>query len=742
MTENIKKLDQILFKTFRSDSKAEEILESLDKMLEGIERTYDLYQNFAMYCSNVLIQTLPNVEALTIHQIRCISYAMACIINWGIYPHLPKSIQMEFNDDPHWVYDNAPPRLYRPQNICLQSLRVFLNSPCTSDLYSLFLHHCLSIFYFIEPHEIHDLCKTQPTGILFTSIMYLVTYKIRVEKLLVELVIDRSDSFEAIESTMFPSHIVAKAIAAPPSKESSDDYYQMLIPRLFEALRTGKGAVLARFTIEKIIVSKPDVFLKYFDLSPLLDWPTKDPIGSIVLTLDRFLNKLTVHNVLLPPIPHRLLFLASQLDGVLRDKCIRMVKLYIGNLYDCTEFLNSILSDSTLSTLSLDGFVIVSNDKGVYIEIIQDQDELEILEEMRSLLSQCFDTKFFKDIVMTLPPTFGSVQFLSCVLPEIKSFDSELAVSILTFLSTIKEQKDAPFDLPSIAKTIFENTTNLKSIPSCVIDRFGYDVPELRALSVIQRDNSQTHFDFDPKKLIDEITSSIPAIKGKGLFELRKGVMQNDHPLRELKNIEVLLPIINKQLSDRDSFVYLGAIRAMEAIADVYPDLVIEKLSEQFPHKEIGTSLTISQVLMVCARRTGPGLVHSKKGNLCGYFIKAFARGTSHESSLIHASSISSLATFVENLSYGIGPWLTDIVVTIDSSWQSHKAIEIRRAASYLCVKLIESIGEGFSETSYNDIKLLANCVKRNREGEFDEVSHSNAELSYQILWDNAPSVL
>jgi hypothetical protein len=121
---------------------------------------------------------------------------------------------------------------------------------------------------------------------------------------------------------------------------------------------------------------------------------------------------------------------------------------------------------------------------------------------------------------------------------------------------------------------------------------------------------------------------------------------------------------------------------------------------------------------------------------LCGFFIKAFARGCGHASDLVQASSLSDLATFVEVLHFGVAPWFADIVRTIVVKTQVHQGFQIRRAGSYLAYKVVQVLGTGFPDFAREDLEVLIDCVKRMREGELDEIAHQNAEDCYQTMWD------
>ena len=736
--EDFEKLIIILNKKNSNLKNLNEILIILEKYFLDINLE-NIYLNFSLFCTKTLYNFIKINEDFSLKENRIINYGVSCIINWGIYPHLPKSIQIEFLDDYHWVYLPSNPRLYRPDSIFLEFLIFFFNNTSCEKFFSNFLQHTISIFYYLLPEKIPSILELQKTDLIFTTYLILINKKINISYLIPKLIIERSDSLESIESTIFPNDLCARAISLPPNKDNEEEYYNLLFPKLIQSIRTNKGHLLSKLILSNIITIKPNFFFQFLNLNSLIDWPNKESIGNVIFLLNLSLSSKDLTKILIPPIPFRLLFLSIFLNGEILEICLKLLKIYLDNIYNCIDFLKIILNDLTLSSINLDGFSIEINDHGIFIINKDNENEFEILEKMRNLLNNLINIKNLKNIILELPPTIGSIQFLSSILPLIPIIDSELSFSILTFLSNFNNND---IDVLSIAKFIIEKSSKLLNISEKILNKFGNDIPELKILKLIENNNKNNEENFDIKLLIDDLNSNIPIYNARGIFLLRNNLMKKNHPLRNEEIIEKILLILNKKLSNTDSYIYLNTIKAYESMADIFPHLIIEKITSLFPNKDINTSLIINQILMLCIKRTGPGLIHSKNGNLCGFFIKAFIRGIEHESTLIQASSLSNLATFIETLEYGIFLWLTDIILVIINSWQNHKVIDIRRAASYLCIILIKTIGKGFSETSKEDIKILINFIKKNKESELDDVCHSNADLCYDLIWEIAPKLL
>lgn len=739
----------LLARELPGNTPIEQVLNKLREIVDG-----DVYLEFPKMCARILSSVVPTVESDNLSVMRTIQQMLMVVIQWGVYPHLPKSLHIGFFEDaPHWIDTPAPPRLLRPPQEVLDAIMAVLTSPNCMKLHTMFLQHGICIFYYLDKERVNELLEIQQTNAIVVSLISLIAQNVNVAAMLESVVRNRSDSLEALESTGFPPKVLARAISAPPNKEFEDQYYDELFPRLFAAINSKKGAGLAKYVIGYIISRKPEQFLKHFDMNTLLDWPNQRSIGPVLWNLNNILFKCDCKKVLVDPLPQRLVFIAACTVGDVCNQAVKLIQEYMSELKETVSLVKSIVEVASLCPLGLDGYRVMSSDDGVFVFANNEDDdqegeekddpilkEMAILEEMRSTVASSMDLKFAAQVCSFLPVSMGGFHFLAQVLSRFTELNEDLATAILLYVCKLEDYKDAAVE---IARNVLEMCPKLTKVPSRVLDSFlGEAIPELCLLSQSDSEAKPDSSEFDKAQLINDLRSPIVPLRARGLYTLRKGIMTKGHPLRDEEMIKSLYPSIEKQLEHKESFVFLNAIQCLETIAIVYPHLVVDTLTAQFPQKDIEVSLKVGQVLMLCARRNGPGLVHSADGNLCGSFIKAFGRGCEHESDLVQASSLSDLATFVETLKFGVAPWFADIVVTMNRKWQIHHPDQVRRAASYLAYKVVQTLGTGFEEFSKDDLMILIECVKRMRAGEIDEVAHRNAEDCYQTLWDICPMLL
>ncbi|KAK8900634.1 Transport and Golgi organization protein 6 [Tritrichomonas musculus] len=735
-----------MFKELPQDTPIDKALPQLPQYVSGIEHTGNIYFDLPFLCATIIIECGPQIEESMISRVNASRKLLQCVISWGIYPHLPKSLHIKFLDKPHWLDTEAPPRLLRPNPIMMNALDSFLSNPGLSLIHPLFVQHAICIFYYLEPERLPHVIENQKTETVIASILALFPTGLKLMQLLIDTIKERTDSFEALENTTFPPKLCARAISAVPEKDDPDEYYKKLMSRVFSAIESKKGDTLAKYILTNSIQYFSKQFYQNFDLSSLLEWPTEQNIAPLLYKLETYFFPTDLQKLLIEPLPQRIAFIAALTTGEINNRAIRILQSYMKNDELAVDLILSIAENATLSPIGLDNYTIIHNDKGLFAVVDDErEDDFDIISQMLKDLGEIIDLKNTIKIVNLLPPVMNGINFISQIISRYKEIDEELAICLLNFISKLDQNQGKADVGADIAKLVIEMCPSLKSVPQNVVDSLGEFVPEIRLLSIInenEKNSNSDDFEFDKNQLLQDLVSPTVPLRARGLYTLRRGVMKKGHPLRDEKVIKSIFPTIEKQLKDKDSFVFMNAIFCLESIADVFPHLVIETLANQFPQKDEALSLKVGQVLMLCARRTGPGLVHSADGNLCGHFIKAFARGVQHNSSLVQASSLSDLSTFVEALSFGCFPWFTDIVATVKSSWQAHKPIPVRRAASYTVYKIVQTMGKGFEEFSKDDLMNLIDCVKMNRGGEVDEVAHQNAEDCYQTLWDICPMLL
>lgn len=94
----------------------------------------------------------------------------------------------------------------------------------------------------------------------------------------------------------------------------------------------------------------------------------------------------------------------------------------------------------------------------------------------------------------------------------------------------------------------------------------------------IQTDRLQDGNNFE--SVMAELKNSLLPIRGAGLVHLSKLIMKKD--CKVIENMAQIEAIIQDNLNDTDSYIYLAAINALVALTNIKPDLVLPRLCKEF----------------------------------------------------------------------------------------------------------------------------------------------------------------
>ena len=481
MNDLIDKLRDLFLKKLPGKTEINVVINKLPEYLEEIPKDGDIYLNFAMYSAKVLMALANKVNETNISALNVMNKLLMAVFSWGIYPHLPKSLHFKFaSPDEHWLKTTAPPRLLRPPDEMMDAiLAVFTANEC-GKLHQLFLHHAIGIFYYLDKDKLNKIIEYQQTDKIIGSLIALLADGMNTSAMLSSIIMQRSDSLEALESTVFPPKLCASAISMPPKGEDENLYYRTLFPRLIAAINTKKGGVVAQYVIGYIITRKREQFLANFDVSALINWPNPKSVGPVLWNLNNIVNETDIKKVLTPPMPQRVVFIAATTTGEIYNQAVKLIKRYMLEEKETIDLIRSVVEVASLCPLGLDEFRVVSSDEGVFIYSNDDEDDqllkqMSILEEMRIVLASSMDLKFSSYVIESLPISMEGFHFLSQLLSRYKELNEEIAVLVLSYVSNLQNYADVATE---IAANVVQLCPNLKKVPQKVLDSFlGERIP-------------------------------------------------------------------------------------------------------------------------------------------------------------------------------------------------------------------------------------------------------------------------
>ncbi|RVE72154.1 hypothetical protein OJAV_G00059170 [Oryzias javanicus] len=204
---------------------------------------------------------------------------------------------------------------------------------------------------------------------------------------------------------------------------------------------------------------------------------------------------------------------------------------------------------------------------------------------------------------------------------------------------------------------------------------------------------------------------------------------------------EKVLMIFLENLEHEDSFVYLSAIQGLAALADSYPDRILDRLLRDFQHgpslpssnkdRTLETRLKVGEVLMRASRAMGELAPH-----LGQPLVGVFLRGTRDPDAVVRASCLSNLGELCQKLDYALGPLTQELSSCLTALIKTEKEAEVRRAAVHVIALLLRGLSDRTTEVLRDVLLDLYRALKRVIRSDPDEVAVVHARLALEELDD------
>ncbi|KAG2393977.1 hypothetical protein C9374_003741 [Naegleria lovaniensis] len=213
--------------------------------------------------------------------------------------------------------------------------------------------------------------------------------------------------------------------------------------------------------------------------------------------------------------------------------------------------------------------------------------------------------------------------------------------------------------------------------------------------------------------ILQDLRDPLLPVRAHGVIALRDLVLEKKNNTLIEKQIKNIFDILQSQLKDEDTYVYLGAISGLTALGDVYPDTIIPILVDTFSDKRqaIEQRLKIGESLVDLAERCGqmlPKYAH--------YFVYCFlncGKENDKDYEWVRASSISNLATLVQILRFGVHPFVQDIIDCASYVLNFDQSEHVRRAAVLIFDRFAKTfqtdLFEVFTESTLDQFKTILN---------------------------------
>ncbi|KAG5885167.1 hypothetical protein JTB14_037476 [Gonioctena quinquepunctata] len=238
-------------------------------------------------------------------------------------------------------------------------------------------------------------------------------------------------------------------------------------------------------------------------------------------------------------------------------------------------------------------------------------------------------------------------------------------------------------------------------------------------------------------KAIDDICDPLLPTRGHGLMTLTKLVERKEKNAMDRKNY--ILGIFQQNLKNKDSFIYLSAISGLAALADVFPDSILNILCEEYSDSSKNNSEDGHEVRM----KLGECLVRVTKtlGDMAPKYkpllLNTFLVGAKEDDDLIRASSLSNLGEICRVLGYKLGTIVTEVLTCVHAIITTDKSPQARRAAVTVLRQLFIGLDKGMISFLKDDILPIYRTLKDIYDRDDDEVMRLQSQLALEELNEN-----
>jgi hypothetical protein len=224
------------------------------------------------------------------------------------------------------------------------------------------------------------------------------------------------------------------------------------------------------------------------------------------------------------------------------------------------------------------------------------------------------------------------------------------------------------------------------------------------------------------------IATPLVPVRAGGLIQLRRFLLREEP--EALARLPFILDTFAQHLANEDSYVYLGAIQGLSAIADVQFSLAMPKLTEEYlnTRRSLEIRLNVGESILQVARRLGSVLPKYAQE----FFSVLLLTVQKDPEALMRASALSNIAELCELLRYGLLPYIEEIMAMVYDILLVEKDDHVRRG----CVNLIKQLFKGLQKDSIaiipGHLKRIIPLLHTIQESDRDMVLREHARIAIQ----------
>ncbi|CAH0725994.1 unnamed protein product, partial [Brenthis ino] len=252
------------------------------------------------------------------------------------------------------------------------------------------------------------------------------------------------------------------------------------------------------------------------------------------------------------------------------------------------------------------------------------------------------------------------------------------------------------------------------------------------------------------EKAHSDVFDNLLPVRAHGIMELTKLIDKSD--LETLSKRHYIFCLLQEQLKDSDSYIYLSAVNGLASLATHCTNEVLSALCKEYLEISLETSIDtqenhkkvaelrmkLGDIIVKVTRRLGEIAVVHKT-----ILLNTMLCASRDNDPLIRASALSNLAEIALVINYKIGTIIYEVLLCIWNIIETDKAIECRRAAVMVIASLLKGLGQDtLVELKENILPIYRTLNKLYKDPNEDSILKLHAQIALEELDDIVKKVL
>lgn len=234
------------------------------------------------------------------------------------------------------------------------------------------------------------------------------------------------------------------------------------------------------------------------------------------------------------------------------------------------------------------------------------------------------------------------------------------------------------------------------------------------------------------------ISNPLIPIRAGGLIQLRRFLLREDKDA--LDKLPHIMDTFVVHLSNSDSYVYLGAIQGLSAIADVQFNLAMPKLAEQYrnPKRPLEIRLNVGESILQVARRLSQALPKYASE----FFSLLLSSAQKDPEALMRASSLSNIGEVCELLHFGLTPYIEELMAMIYDILLVEKDPHVRRGSAFLVCQLFKGLSKDILAVIPSHLQRIYSLLEAIESSGDDLILRERARHALELYRDGIESAI